>query len=100
AGRALQKARNRDADWHESRFTQRSHFESLRRYTTWDGGERARIRADRARPRLSRFRFLDESQQPEGDDRSVSAARCAIKPTWTRSEERRVGKESKCRESA
>jgi (E)-4-hydroxy-3-methylbut-2-enyl-diphosphate synthase len=39
------------------------------------GRERARVRADRTRPGLSRVRFLDEGEQPENHDRSLSIAR-------------------------
>src|SRR3977135_3356678 len=42
------------------------------------GGKRPRIRADCAGARLPRVRVLDESEQPEGDDRGVSASRSEI----------------------
>src|SRR6266446_5999918 len=77
--RALQEAWNRDADWHKSRFTQRSHFEPLRRHAARYGRERARVRADRARSRLSRVRLFDEVEQSESDDRRLSFACRAVK---------------------
>ncbi len=38
------------------------------------GGERARVRPHRARTGLSRFRLLDEVEQPEGDDQRLPPA--------------------------
>ena len=85
ACRVVQDARNRHAHRHKSRLAFGPHPESLRRYAARHGGERARVRADRARPRLSRFRFLDEGEQSEGDDRCLSTAGRAIEragPDW------------------
>ncbi len=81
-----QDARNRHADRDKSWLTFGSHSESLRRYAAWDGGERARIRADRAGPRISRLRFLHEGEQSESDDCCLSTARSAIKRTRPRLE--------------
>ena len=67
---------------HEPRLAQRPHHEPLRRHAARDGGERARVRPHRARSRLSRLHFLDEVEQPEGDDRrpiGCSSRGCARK---------------------
>src|SRR5262249_40847430 len=82
AGRSLQEARHRDAHRNKSRLAFRSHPESLWRHAAWNGGKRARVRADRARPELSRFHFFDESEQSKNYDRGVSAACRAIERAW------------------
>src|SRR6267143_1252477 len=46
----------------------------IRRHPARDGGERARVRPDRARFGLSRVRLFDEGEQSENHDRSVSVA--------------------------
>src|SRR2546426_784404 len=75
----VKDAWNRDAHRDESRLAQRSDPEPIRRHTARNGRERARVRADRARPRLSRVRLFDEIEQPESDDRGVSITRRAVR---------------------
>ena len=59
----VQRTRHRHAHRHESRLALRPHHEPLRRHAARHGGERARVRAHRARSRLSRVRLLDEVEQ-------------------------------------
>src|SRR5580704_6805492 len=86
ARRSVQEAWNRHAHRNKSRLAFRPHPESVRGHAAWNGGKRARVRKDRARYGLSRFHFLDESEQSEDHDRGVSVARCAIELAWVRLE--------------
>ncbi len=70
--------RNCHAHRDKSRLAFGPHPESLWRHSAGDGRERARVRADCARLGLSRFRFLDESEQSKNHDRSLSVAGRAI----------------------
>ena len=71
---ALPAARHRHAHRHEPRLAFRPHHEPLRRHAGRHGGERGGVRPHRAQVRLPRFRFLDEVEQPEGDDQRLPAA--------------------------
>ncbi len=82
-GAALPAARNQHPDRYQSRLVERSDHEPLRGYPSWNGRERAGVCSNRSRPGVSRFHFLHEGQQPEGDDRCLSLARLTSLSGWT-----------------